>query len=154
MAIEAGLIEMYRDPAVVDLPAALMQRGGAHYSTLAARVLNAVHNDLAETHVLNVPHRGAVPAWPAEWVAELPCRVAADGIHPLPTDPLPAACAGLVAQVKAYELSTVEAAVHGDRRAAFQALLAHPLGPEAGEIDVVLDDLLRTNRDYLPRFWL
>jgi 6-phospho-beta-glucosidase len=59
----------------------------------------------------------------------------------------------LVAQVKAYELLTVEAAVHGDRRAAFQALLAHPLGPTADRIQAVLDDLLETHRAYLPRFW-
>jgi 6-phospho-beta-glucosidase len=153
MRIEAGLLERYRDPALTDMPAELLQRGGAHYSTLAARVLNAIHNDLGEVHVLNAPHRGAVPSWPADWVLELPCRVAAGGIEPLPAEPLPPACAGLVAQVKSHELLTVEAAVHGDRQAAFQALLAHPLGPQAHDIEAVLEDLLRTHRAYLPQFW-
>jgi len=59
----------------------------------------------------------------------------------------------LVAQVKSYELLTVEAAVHGDQDAAFQALLAHPLGPPADCIQTVLDDMLVTNRKYLPLFW-
>ncbi|MFO7663021.1 MAG: hypothetical protein R6X18_10565, partial [Chloroflexota bacterium] len=38
------------------------------------------------------------------------------------------------AQVKAYEILTAEAAVKGDRDAAYQALLAHPLGPPANQI--------------------
>jgi 6-phospho-beta-glucosidase len=86
-------------------------------------------------------------------VLEIACRVDRAGIHPLPSEPLPAVCAGLLAQVKAYELLTVEAAVHGDRNAAYQALLAHPLGPSSGQVQTVLDDMLATHRDYLPQFF-
>jgi 6-phospho-beta-glucosidase len=153
MRVEAELLKIYADPSTVDLPDALMKRGGAYYSTMATRLLNAVHNDLGEAHVLNVPHRGAVSSWPGDWVLELPCKVDAVGIHPLPTKPLPSLCYGLIAQVKAYELLTVEAAVVGDRDAAYQALLSHPLGPEADQIEVVLDDLLETNKAFLPQFW-
>jgi 6-phospho-beta-glucosidase len=52
-----------------------------------------------------------------------------------------------------YELLTVEAAVHGDLRAAYQALLAHPLGPDADHVQDVLVDMLETNRAYLPQFF-
>jgi 6-phospho-beta-glucosidase len=58
----------------------------------------------------------------------------------------------LLAHVKAYELLTVDAALYGDRDAAYRALLAHPLGPAADRVQVVLDDLLETNRKYLPQF--
>lgn len=51
-----------------------------------------------------------------------------------------------------YELLTVEAAVHGDRNAAYQALLAHPLGPTADKVQEVLDDMLETNKQWLPQF--
>jgi 6-phospho-beta-glucosidase len=51
-----------------------------------------------------------------------------------------------------YELLTVEAAIHGDRNAAYQALLAHPLGPSADKVREVLDDMLLTNRNWLPQF--
>jgi 6-phospho-beta-glucosidase len=94
-----------------------------------------------------------VPEWPEDWVLEMPCRVDAQGIHPLPAEPLPEACFGLLAQVKAYERLTVKAAVHGDRDAAYQALLAHPLGPTADKIGEVLEDLLGTHQRYLPQFW-
>jgi 6-phospho-beta-glucosidase len=59
----------------------------------------------------------------------------------------------VLAHVKAYDLLTVEAAVHGDRDAAYQAVLAHPLGPPADRVQAVLDDMLETNRSYLPQFW-
>ena len=55
-------------------------------------------------------------------------------------------------QVKQYELLTVEAAVHGDRNAAYQALLTHPLGPEMHQAEAVLNDMLETHKPYLPRF--
>jgi len=154
MAIEADLLREYAAPGAYKLPNALMQRGGAYYSTVATQLLHAHFNDLGEAHVVNVPHRGTVPGWPPDWVLEMPCRVDATGIHPLPTDPLPPACFGLLAHVKAYEILTVEAAIHGDRRAAYQALLAHPLGPRADRVQAVLDDLLTTNRPYLPQFWM
>lgn len=150
--IEAGLLKQYADPTLSEPPADLMKRGGAYYSTLATQLLESHFNDRGEVHVVNVPHRGAVPGWPADWVLELPCRVDAAGIHPLPAEPLPPVCAGLVAQVKAYELHTVEAAVHGDRAAAYQALLANPLGPQADKVQSVLDDMLETNREWLPQF--
>jgi 6-phospho-beta-glucosidase len=151
--IEQGLLEQYAEPDRFEAPQELMERGGAYYSTAATQLLNAHHNDLGETHVLNVPHRGAVAGWPEDWVLEMPCRVDARGIQPLPAEPLPDACFGLLAQVKAYERLAAEAAVSGDRNAAYQALLAHPLGPAADKISEVLEDLLVTHRRYLPQFW-
>jgi 6-phospho-beta-glucosidase len=152
MRIEDELLRQYAEPDRTEPPPGLMQRGGAYYSTVATQLLNAHANNLGETHVVNVRHGGAVAGWPADWVLELPCRVDAAGIHPLPAEPLPPVSFGLLAHVKAYELLTVEAAVHGDRRAAYQALLAHPLGPGAGAAQAVLDDLIETNRAYLPQF--
>jgi alpha-galactosidase/6-phospho-beta-glucosidase family protein len=43
--------------------------------------------------------------------------------------------------------------VHGDRQAAYQALMANPLGPAADQVKNVLEDLLETNRPFLPQFW-
>jgi 6-phospho-beta-glucosidase len=68
-------------------------------------------------------------------------------------DPLPQVCFGLIAQVKSYEILTVEAAVHGDRKAAYEAMLANPLGPPADKVQEVLDDLLETHKKHLPQFW-
>jgi 6-phospho-beta-glucosidase len=152
MEIEKDLLRQYADPALTEPPADLMKRGGAYYSTLATQLINSHHNDLGQVHVVNVRNNGAVKEWPADWVLELPAKVDSTGVHPLPADPLPASCFGLISQIKMYELLTVEAAVHGDRNAAYQAMLVHPLGPSADKINEVLDDLLETNKQWLPQF--
>ena len=153
MQIESNLLRLYSDPNLLEPPAELMKRGGAYYSTLAVELINAHHNNSGQVHVVNTRNNGAVKEWPAEWVIEIPCRVDARGIHPLPVDPLPPVCSGLISQVKMYELLTVKAAIDGDREAAYQALLAHPLGPDADGVQDLLDDLLEINRPYLPQFW-
>jgi 6-phospho-beta-glucosidase len=153
MEIERDLLRQYADPNLTEPPAGLLKRGGAYYSTVAAQLLNAHYNDLGETHVVNTRQAGAVPGWPADWVLEMPARVDRAGIHPLPAEPLPPACFGLLAQIKMFELLTVQAAVSGDRAAAYQALLAHPLGPPADKVQTVLDDLLENHWAHLPQFW-
>lgn len=153
MEVEESLLKQYADPGLTEAPADLLKRGGAYYSTAAAQMINAHFNNLGETHILNTKHGGAVAGWPADWVLEMPCRVDRRGVQPIPTEPLPPVCFGLIAQVKSFELLTIEAAVSGDRAAAYQALLAHPLGPPADRIQEVLDDILETNHEYLPAFW-
>ncbi|MEZ4589872.1 MAG: 6-phospho-beta-glucosidase [Chloroflexota bacterium] len=153
MQIEEALFAQYAEPDRTEPPAGLMERGGAYYSTVATQLLNAHYNDLHEQHVVNVPNRGAVAGWPDEWVLELPALVGRDGLKPIPARPLPPAAFGLMQQVKMYEMLTVEAAVHGDRSAAYQALLAHPLGPAVDKVQAVLDDMLVTHKNYLPQFW-
>jgi len=152
MEIEKDLLRDYANPDLTEPPADLMKRGGAYYSTLATQLIHSHHNDLGQIHVVNVRNNGAVRDWPADWVLELPAKVDNQGVHPLRADPLPAACFGLISQVKMYELLTVEAAVHGDRNAMYQALLTNPLGPSADKVHEVLDDMLETNKQWLPQF--
>jgi 6-phospho-beta-glucosidase len=152
MEIEKQLMQEYSEPDRTEPPADLMKRGGAYYSTVATQLLNAHYNNLGEIHTVNVRNSGAVSEWPEDWVLELPARVDSSGIHPLPTQPLPPVCFGLLSHVKMYELLTVEAAVHGDPKFVYQALLTHPLGPKADRIQAVLDDMLQTNQAWLPQF--
>jgi 6-phospho-beta-glucosidase len=151
--VEKDLLRDYADPNLSEPPAGLMKRGGAYYSTAATQLLNAHYNDLGETHVLNIKNNGAVKEWPAEWVLEMPASVKKSGITPIVTEPLPSVCFGLISAVKSYELLTVQAAVHGDRDAAYQALLAHPIGPKADKVQEVLADMLSIHREHLPQFF-
>lgn len=152
MGIEEGLLRDYADPARTAPPDGLLQRGGAWYSTVATQLITSHHNDLGETHIVNVRHAGAVAGWDPSWVLEMPARVGRSGIVPIPAAPLPPVAAGLLHHVKSYELLAVEAAVTGDRDAAFRALVANPLGPSMHRAEAVLDDLLAVNRAHLPRF--
>lgn len=151
--IEKDLLTYYADKSNVIPPDDLMKRGGAYYSTVATQLINAHYNNLDEIHIVNVRNNGAVPGWDPEWVLELPCRVSAKGIIPLPAKRLPLACESLIQSVKAFEILTAQAAVQGDRNAAYQALLTHPLGPDADQVQQVLEDMLEINRTYLPNFF-
>lgn len=151
--LEKQLLKDYADPNLTEPPAELMERGGAYYSTAATQLLNSHFNNLGEVHVANVPNRGAVAGWPEDWVLELPCKVDLSGVNPLPAEPLPETCYGLIAQVKSYEMLTARAAVSGDRDLLYEAMLAHPLGPAVDQIKPVMEDLLVTHKAYLPLFW-
>ena len=153
MAIEKDLLRAYADPKLHEPPADLMKRGGAYYSTVATQLLNSHYNDLGETHVVNTVQAGAVAGWPEDWELEMPCKIDRQGAHPLPAEPLPDVCFGLIAQVKSYEILTARAAVSGDRSLLYQALLAHPLGPEMGDVEEVMENLLNTHKKYLPNFF-
>jgi 6-phospho-beta-glucosidase len=152
LRIEADLLKEYSDPHLLDTSPDLMKRGGAWYSTLATRVINSHFNNLGEIQIVNVRHQGTVPGYPLDWVLELPCRIDSSGIHPLPARPLPIVVFGLMAQVKSYDILTAKAGAEGDYQAAYQALLTHPLGPDAGQIPTVLEDLIQVNQAYLPQF--
>jgi 6-phospho-beta-glucosidase len=152
MEIEEQLLARYTDPSLTALPPELMERGGAYYSTAAVNLMLALQRPESEVHIVNTRVRDAVPGWPADWVGELPCRVSAAGVHPLPARPLPPLADGLLRAVKAYELLVAEAAVTGSRAVALQALVAHPLGPGADLAPALWEDLLLTHAPYLPAF--
>lgn len=152
MAIEKQLIDDYSNPKRNAPPEGLLERGGAYYSTMATQLVNALHNDLNEEHVVNVRNNGAIPNIPNDWVVEIPTIVNNAGFIPLQSRSIPYSVYGLMAAVKSFEKLTVEAAIHGDYDAAYQALLVHPLGPSADKIELVLNDMLKVNKKYLPQF--
>jgi 6-phospho-beta-glucosidase len=152
-AIEAELLDLYRDPALAEKPALLETRGGAFYSEAAAQLIAALVGDTGEVQVVDVRNGGAVAGLPPEAVIELPARVDRAGAHPLPQTPLAPELLGLVQQVAAYEQLAVAAARSGDRRVALAALLANPLVADYEVAVPLLDALLAANRPYLPRFF-
>ena len=152
MEIEAGLLEMYADPALDVKPKLLEQRGGAFYSEAAAMLVESLHTDRGDVQVVNVRNDGAIPNMDDDAVVEVACRIDREGAHPLPVDPLPPEWLGLVEAIKAFERLTVRAAVEGDRDLALKALIAHPLVADYRLAKPLLEELLAANRALLPRF--
>jgi len=153
MEIEAGLLELYRDPTLDTKPKLLEERGGAFYSDAAAALVASLHAGTGDVQVVNLRNEGAIPNLPADDVVEIAATVDRDGAHPLPVAPLAPDMLGLVEHAKAYERLTIEAAKSGDREVALRALMANPL---VGDYDVaapLLGELLEANRDLLPRFF-
>ncbi len=153
MEIEAGLLELYRDPALDTKPKLLEERGGAFYSDAAAALVASLHAGTGDVQVVNLRNDGAIPNLPDDDVVEIAATVDRDGAHPLAVAPLSPDMLALVEHAKGYERLTIEAAMSGDRDIALRALMANPL---VGDFDVavpLLEELLEANRDLLPRFY-
>ena len=114
MEIEAGLLELYRDPALDTKPKLLEERGGAFYSDAAAALVASLHAGTGDVQVVNVRNDGAIPNLPDDAVVEVSARVDRDGAHPIAATPLAPEMLGLVQHAKAYERLAIEAA--RDRR--------------------------------------
>ena len=153
MAIEQGLLEMYRDPALTEKPKLLEQRGGAYYSEAAAQLIASLYDGAGDDQVVDIRNDGALPDLPADAVVEIPARIDREGAHAGQFDPLPPEMLGLVQQVKAYERLAVKAAIDGDRDAALKALLANPLVGRYSVATGLLEALLQANRNHLTRFF-
>jgi 6-phospho-beta-glucosidase len=153
MEIEAGLLELYKDPSLDTKPKLLEQRGGAFYSDAAAALVASLHAGSDDVQVVNVRNGGAIPNLPDDAIVEVSARIDREGAHPLPVDPLPPEMLGLVQHVKAYELLAASAATSGDRSLALKALMANPLVRDFDTAEPLLEELLAANRAHLPRFF-
>lgn len=153
MDIEAGLLELYRDPDLAEKPELLERRGGAFYSEAAAQLIASLHEGTGDLQVINVRNDGALPDLPDDAVVEILARIDRDGAHPIPVAPLAPEMLGLVEHVKAYERLAVQAATTGDRTIALKALLTNPLVRDYRTAVLLLDALLEANRQHLPRFF-
>jgi 6-phospho-beta-glucosidase len=152
LEIEAGLLELYRDPALDTKPALLERRGGAWYSDAAAALIASLHDGTGDEQVVDVLNEGAIPNVPPGDVVEVTCRVDRAGAFGEPTEPLAPEMLGLVQHVKAYERLTIEAAITGSRSVALKALFTNPLVGDVDRAAPLLDALLDANRAHLPRF--
>jgi 6-phospho-beta-glucosidase len=153
MEIEAGLIELYRDPTLDTKPKLLEERGGAFYSEAAAALVASLHAGTNDIQVVNVRNDGAIPNLPRDAVVEVSAFVDRHGAHPLAVDALAPEMLGLVQHAKAYELLTARAALSGDRGLALKALMTNPLVGDYDTAKPLLEALLEENRGHLPRFF-
>ena len=153
MDIEAGLLELYRDPDLAEKPELLERRGGAFYSEAAAQLIASLHEGTGDLQVVNVRNDGALPDLTDDAVVEILARIDREGAHPIPIAPLAPEMLGLVEHVKAYERLAVEAATTGDRTIALKALMTNPLVRDYRTAVPLLAALLDGNRQHLPRFF-
>lgn len=153
MAIERGLLELYRDPNLDTKPELLEHRGGAFYSEAAAQLIASLVDGRGDIQVVDVRNGGALPGLAADDVVEVPARIDRDGAHPLVLAPLAPALLDLVSRVKTYERLAVRAAISGDRALARAALAANPVAGGEELSSQLLDAILERNRHWLPRFF-
>ena len=103
------------------------------YESVALALAAALCGGPPARLILNVPNAGTVPALAPETAIEVPCRVDASGVVPLPVSPPSAHELGLMAAVRSCERDIAEAALLAAseparaRELALRAFAAHPL---------------------------
>jgi alpha-galactosidase len=113
-------------------------------STLAGR------NDLILA--VNVRNDGLIGNLPDWAVVEVPAIAAPDGLRGVHIGDLPRGIAALCdTQVGVQDL-VVEAAVHGSRQLALEALLVDPVVDSVAAAEKTLEELLSVHAPYLARF--
>jgi 6-phospho-beta-glucosidase len=150
--IERRLLQLYRDPALVEKPALLEQRGGAFYSEAAIGLVGSLATDSGGIHVVDVRNAGAIEGLADGDVVELPAAVDLKGATPLAQPPVAPELLGLMQHVASYERLAAEAAVAGDRSLVYKALLAHPLVAQDAVSDELVERLLEAGAEHLPQF--
>ncbi|MFI1508590.1 6-phospho-beta-glucosidase [Streptomyces sp. NPDC020597] len=148
--MERRLLSLYADPALDEKPELLAKRGGAYYSEAAVDLAAALLTGTGSPYqVVNTRNDGTLPFLPDDAVIEVQAAVSRKGATPLPVTPLDPLCAGLTAQVTAYEELALRAALHGGRDRVFKALLAHPLIGQFAYAEQLTDRLIAHNREHL-----
>ena len=140
--IERQLLELYRDPATTSKPPLLEQRGGAFYSEAAVGLVASLVRDDGAVHEVDVRNNGVLSGLADDDVVEVPARVRAGVVDPLPQAPLAPELLGLVQHVAAYERLAAEAAVTRDPVTVRKALLAHPRIGQVAQVDALLEAAL------------
>jgi 6-phospho-beta-glucosidase len=145
--IERRLLELYRNPSLVEKPALLDQRGGAFYSEAAVSLVASLAAATGDVQVVDVRNQGTLTGLADDDVVEVPARIGRAGAEPLAQAPLAPELLGLVQHVAAYERLAAKAARSGDRDVARMALITHPLVRE----HQLAHDLLERLLDYQAR---
>lgn len=154
MEIEEELLALYSDNELHVKPDQLEKRGGANYSEVAVSLVNAIHNDLDEVHVVNILNHGALPFMADDDAIEIGAVIGKNGAKPIPVskDFSNPHIAAYMRMVKAYERETVTAALYGDQDAAMRALMINPLVGDYNVAKSCFEEMLRAHRAFLPQF--
>ena len=114
-----------------------------------AVIVAMLHNRPTLIEAGVVYNRGAIPNLPADLAVEVPVSVDASGIHPLMVGPLSDGIARLLSMQAGVQQLAVDAAVHGSKELALQALLIDPVVNSSLAAQQLLDELWEINKPYI-----
>lgn len=118
-----------------------------------ADIIESMENGLPCRTVVNMPNRGQVENLPADVVVETFAQIGRDGVTPLPAGPVPVPLKGFLDSIVSEEELAVSAALTGDRDMVVQAMLVSPLLHDKDAAEVLADELLEAQKDWLPQFF-
>ena len=150
-AIYDELFRLFKNPDF-DLSVLKEKRGHENSAEVVLPIIESIVHDRSETHLMELPNRGALGFLDDEAIVEVPAVARKWDVRPLVVGEIPLEARTLIQIVKNYQKLTIKAAMEGSYDLALEALVAHPFIASYKKARLVLDDLLKANRDYLPQF--
>ncbi|MGF1771309.1 6-phospho-beta-glucosidase [Vibrio wakamikoensis] len=150
--VEAELLEIYKDPTLDTKPQLLEERGGAYYSEAACELMNSIYNNKRSIMHVNTRNNGAIQGLPDDCAVEVSSLITSSEIIPLNVEPFETGTLRLIQLMKEFETLTVEAAISGDINLAKRALMLNPIVDSGAHIDEALQETIRENLDFMPKF--
>ncbi|MEM9011292.1 MAG: alpha-glucosidase/alpha-galactosidase [Pseudomonadota bacterium] len=119
----------------------------------ASRIMEAVVTGQPTLIYGNVRNDGLIPALPAEAAVEVPCRIDADGVHPVSPGPIPTHLTAIMRTNVGVQELVVEALLTENRERIYHAAMLDPR--TAAELDLdqiwaLVDQLMAAHGDWLP----
>ncbi len=102
---------------------------------------------------VDIPNSGLIPGLSSETIVEVPAFVSASGFRGEEIVEMPKGITGLLQREALCSQLCIDAVVHGDRALATQSLLLDPVINDIDIAEAVLEDILESNKAYLPQFW-
>jgi 6-phospho-beta-glucosidase len=121
------------------------------YAELALDLIESLSGGKTSRLILNIPNRGAITGMNASNIVEIPAVVSKNTVLPVAIGEVPEHCLGLMKQIKAYELLTIEAALEGSYKKAVAALTIHPLVGDYALSKKIVDGYLKNHGEYFPK---
>jgi alpha-galactosidase/6-phospho-beta-glucosidase family protein len=118
----------------------------------AAPIIAAIASDNQYQGIMNLPNRGQIANLPHDVVVETFGVVDALGARGITVGSIPDSIHSVLARHIENQEMTVTAALTGNKKLALQALVNDPLLTNLSTAEVMLDELLKANQEYLPQF--
>lgn len=152
LEIEHQLYGWYGDLRNDSVPDLLRSRGGTGYSRVVVELMASLHQNDHRIHYVNVRNNGILRELPDDTVVEVPALARDGQILPIHTGPLPRYVTPLMQTMAEHYRILIEATLERRLDLLRQALLVHPLFPDADVADHIIEDLLAVNRPYIEGF--
>ena len=124
--------------------------GGEHEQVID--IIDSIRCERGKVYSANLPNSGQVPNLPLGAVIEAPAIATGEGLKALMQPALPAGMAGTLATRFQWVETVVEAALEGSRAKFVQALVLDGATSSLDQAEKLADDLIETQRAYLPQF--
>ncbi len=124
------------------------------HSEGAVEIIEAMLTDSGRLwEAVNIPNDGFIEGLPNDAIVEVPAKVKQDGFHVDSSFDMPKGVLALLQREVMTSQLCIDSVVQGDRQLAVQSLLLDPVIDDLDLAEEILDEILQTNKKYLPQFF-